>query len=136
MSRGLREIPTRDGAALLCGTVSDGANQPLAERTTLVTGVSSGTGEATARALVAHGATVLLAARREERREAIAEPIRTEADGGVDIISTDIRGSAAVTAAVEGPGEQFGGPDIAIPPTHRVGCHRLPVTGSTARACG
>ena len=47
----------------------------------LVTGSSSGIGEATARALAAHGAAVALLARRKDRLERLAEEI--ESDGVV-----------------------------------------------------
>jgi len=48
----------------------------LAGKVCVVTGASSGIGEATARALAQAGAAVVLAARREDRLAAIAEDIR------------------------------------------------------------
>jgi uncharacterized protein len=48
----------------------------LRDRVCVVTGASSGIGEATARTLGREGATVVLAARRRERLEEIAEDIR------------------------------------------------------------
>jgi NAD(P)-dependent dehydrogenase (short-subunit alcohol dehydrogenase family) len=56
------------------------APSPLAGRTVLVTGASSGIGEATARAVAARGATVLLVARRAEELERVRAEI--EASGG------------------------------------------------------
>ncbi|WP_343061441.1 SDR family NAD(P)-dependent oxidoreductase [Nocardioides luti] len=53
---------------------------PLAGRTVLVTGASSGIGEATARAVAARGAHVLLVARRAEALEELRAEI--VADGG------------------------------------------------------
>ena len=49
--------------------------QPLEGRLALVTGASSGIGAATARALHAAGARVLLAARRRERLETLAREV-------------------------------------------------------------
>jgi len=56
------------------------APSPLSGRTVLVTGASSGIGEATARAVAARGATVLLVARRADELERVRSEI--EADGG------------------------------------------------------
>ena len=56
------------------------APSPLAGRTVLVTGASSGIGEATAKAVAARGATVLLVARRAEELERVRGEI--EASGG------------------------------------------------------
>ena len=52
----------------------------LEGRKALITGASSGIGEATALAMVAEGAAVALAARRKDRLDELAA--RIEADGG------------------------------------------------------
>ncbi len=66
----------------------------------LVTGASSGIGEATARALGAQGAAVALAARREERLGRLAEEISR---GGARalVIETDVTDRAQASGAVE-----------------------------------
>ena len=53
-----------------------GAPSPVAGRTVLVTGASSGIGEHTAYAAARAGATVLLVARRAEELERVAEQVR------------------------------------------------------------
>ncbi|HMJ75686.1 MAG TPA: SDR family NAD(P)-dependent oxidoreductase [Iamia sp.] len=66
----------------------------------LVTGASSGIGEATAVALAAEGATVVVAARRTDRLEALVE--RVGSDGGTAVaLALDVTDQAAVVAAVE-----------------------------------
>jgi NADP-dependent 3-hydroxy acid dehydrogenase YdfG len=70
----------------------------------LVTGASSGIGEATARALAARGAAVALAARRKDRLDTLAKEIG-EAGGRALVIQTDVtdrdQAIAAVTRTVD-----------------------------------
>jgi NADP-dependent 3-hydroxy acid dehydrogenase YdfG len=66
----------------------------------LVTGASSGIGEATARALAAHGAAVALVARRKDRLERLADEI--EGDGGrALVLPTDVTDADQAKAAVQ-----------------------------------
>jgi NADP-dependent 3-hydroxy acid dehydrogenase YdfG len=66
----------------------------------LVTGASSGIGEATAQALAAQGAAVALAARRRDRLEGLADKIR--ADGGtVLVLEADITEQDQAVGIVE-----------------------------------
>ena len=68
--------------------------------TALVTGASSGIGEATALALAEQGAAVALAARRKERLEQLAEQIR--ATGGTALVlEVDVTSQSQAAEAVE-----------------------------------
>jgi NADP-dependent 3-hydroxy acid dehydrogenase YdfG len=66
----------------------------------LVTGASSGIGEATARALAERGAAVAVAARRKDRLEALAESIRGSG-GTVLVLETDVTDEQQARAMVE-----------------------------------
>jgi len=66
----------------------------------LVTGASSGIGEATARRLAAEGATVAVAARRFDRLEKLVEEI-DDAGGKALAIEADVTDRAAAEALVE-----------------------------------
>jgi NADP-dependent 3-hydroxy acid dehydrogenase YdfG len=79
----------------------------------LVTGASSGIGEATAEALAAAGAKVALVARREERIEALAEKLR--ADGASALaVPADISDEAAANDAVRRTVAELGGLDFLV----------------------
>jgi NADP-dependent 3-hydroxy acid dehydrogenase YdfG len=78
----------------------------------LVTGASSGIGEATAIALAAEGATVAIAARRRDRLEQVVE--RIGADTDVLVVETDITDEAAARAMVEATVTEFGRLDTVI----------------------
>jgi NADP-dependent 3-hydroxy acid dehydrogenase YdfG len=77
----------------------------------LITGASSGIGEATARTLAANGHTVVLGARRTDRLEKIVAEIR--AKGGVaEFRKLDVVDRADVTAFAEFAKQKFGRIDV------------------------
>jgi NADP-dependent 3-hydroxy acid dehydrogenase YdfG len=78
----------------------------------LVTGASSGIGEATAVALAAEGATVAIAARRRDRLELVVERIGSDTD--VLVIETDITDEAAARAMVQSTVTEFGRLDMVV----------------------
>jgi NADP-dependent 3-hydroxy acid dehydrogenase YdfG len=86
---------------------------PLAGTTALVTGASSGIGEATAVHLAAAGAAVSLVARRKDRLDALAERI-TAAGGRALVLEADITDEAAARAAVASTVDQLGRLDVLV----------------------
>jgi hypothetical protein len=76
----------------------------------VVTGASSGIGEATARALGRDGCAVALVARREDRLEDIAEEI----DARTLVVPTDVVDEDAVRAMVETVTEELGDIDVLV----------------------
>jgi NADP-dependent 3-hydroxy acid dehydrogenase YdfG len=77
----------------------------------LVTGASSGIGEATAQALAAEGARVAVVARRKDRLEALAE--RIGADRAV-VIEADVTAEDQAAAAVERAVSELGRLDVLV----------------------
>jgi NAD(P)-dependent dehydrogenase (short-subunit alcohol dehydrogenase family) len=72
----------------------------LADHVALVTGGGSGIGLGCAEALLADGATVVLAARNAERLDAVADDLRARYPGGsVATVSCDVTDEASVEAA-------------------------------------
>jgi NADP-dependent 3-hydroxy acid dehydrogenase YdfG len=82
--------------------------------TAFVTGASAGIGRASAHALAREGADVALAARSEDKLEAIAESIRSEYDATALVAPTDVRDEAAVEGAIEATVDEFGGLDLLL----------------------
>ena len=85
----------------------------LEGRKALITGGSSGIGEATALAMAREGAAVALGARRKERMDETVS--RIEADGGRAVaIEADIADESQAGSLVEGAAQELGGLDALV----------------------
>jgi uncharacterized protein len=85
----------------------------LAGTLAVVTGASSGIGEATARELAARGCHVLLLARRIDRLNGIVDDIR-RAGGNADAYAADLSDPKAISSAVDELTSAHGGPQILV----------------------
>jgi len=79
----------------------------------VITGASSGLGEATARHLAAQGATVVLGARRRERIEALAGELSAGGSAAL-AVQTDVTDRAQVSALVDAAMARFGRIDVML----------------------
>jgi NADP-dependent 3-hydroxy acid dehydrogenase YdfG len=85
----------------------------LEGRKAVVTGASSGIGEATALALAAEGASVALGARRKDRLDELAKRIESEG-GSAHAFEVDISDEKAAGDFIRSAAEQMGGLDILV----------------------
>jgi len=87
---------------------------PLDGETAVITGASSGIGAETARALAADGANVVLAARRANRLDELANELETDHGVETAAVPTNVRDEAAVEALIEETVETFDGLDVLV----------------------
>ncbi len=81
----------------------------------IVTGASSGIGMETAFALVRRGYAVVLAARREDRLEQVADRCREiDTDAAVEVVVTDVSDRSAVESLVGGAVAKFERVDVMV----------------------
>jgi short-subunit dehydrogenase len=84
-------------------------------RVVIVTGASSGIGEATARAFGQEGARVVLAARRVDKLEALAQEINGAKSGAEAlVVQADLSKFEDIQALIKGTLEKFGHIDVLV----------------------
>jgi len=88
-------------------------NNNIEGKVVVITGASSGLGEATARLLSAEGATVVLGARREDRLNALAGEL-TAKGGKTLVVVTDVTVLEQVRRLADAAVEKFGRIDVMI----------------------
>ena len=85
----------------------------LEGKVAVITGASSGIGEATAEALVAEGAAVVVAARREERLKDLVE--RIEGNGGRALaVACDVTDEEQAHDLIRQAKDEFGRVDVLV----------------------
>lgn len=96
------------------GAQTEGATD-LRGKVAVITGASSGIGEAIAETLARRGARVALQARRTERLEALAERLRGDAANGETLVVTgDVRKPEDVQRLMQQTVERWGSIDILV----------------------
>ncbi|AEH38064.1 SDR family oxidoreductase [Halopiger xanaduensis] len=86
----------------------------LEDDVTIVTGASSGIGEATCRAFAAAGANVVLASRSEEPLRETAADLETEHGVETLVVPTNVREEDDVDALIDETVDAFGGIDVLV----------------------
>ncbi|HEX7941714.1 MAG TPA: SDR family oxidoreductase [Gemmatimonadaceae bacterium] len=85
----------------------------IAGKVVVITGASSGLGEATARHLSAQGATVVLGARRAERLQSLADELTANGARAL-AVATDVTDPGQVQRLVDAAVETFGRVDVML----------------------
>ncbi|XP_070388959.1 3-oxoacyl-[acyl-carrier-protein] reductase FabG-like [Dermacentor albipictus] len=82
----------------------------------LITGASSGIGEATALHFASLGCSLSMTARNATALDRVAEQCKAKGDGGVEVLVTtsDIRNTEAVSAIIKQTADHFGRIDIVV----------------------
>ena len=88
-------------------------NNNIEGKIVVITGASSGLGEATARLLSAQGATVVLGARRIERLQKLADEL-TGSGGKALAVETDVTHREQVKRLVDAAAQKFGRVDVML----------------------
>jgi NADP-dependent 3-hydroxy acid dehydrogenase YdfG len=91
----------------------DTDNANISGKVVVITGASSGLGEATSRYLADRGATVVLGARRAERLQTLVDEI-ARTGGQATAIVTDVTDAAQVQALVDAAVTQYGRIDVIL----------------------
>src|SRR3954447_11113273 len=86
---------------------------PLRDRVVIITGASSGLGEAAARSCARNGARLALAARREDRLRALSAELEAVGTPAL-ILTTDLRDPGAIHAMAAATLEQYGRIDALV----------------------
>ena len=86
----------------------------LVGKVALVTAASKGLGRASAAALAAEGATVVIASRNRETLEQTAQEIRQPGNRTILAVPTDLRQPEEITALITRTVNEFGGIDILV----------------------
>lgn len=87
--------------------------QRLKGKVALITGASSGIGEATAQVLAEEGASVVLSARREDRLQALAKRL-TDAGGKALSVVSDVADEQQANRLIQQARDEFGHIDILV----------------------
>lgn len=90
-----------------------GTVEGITGKVVVITGASSGLGEATARHLAKRGARVALGARRIERLDALVDELKRNG-GHALAIETDVTDRSQVERLVDAAVERFGGIDVIV----------------------
>ena len=86
----------------------------LKDRLVLITGASSGIGEACAEAFAREGARLILAARRRDRLTSLAARLATDHGSETLLLELDVRDREAVNAAIGGLPDRWSDIDILV----------------------